>query len=629
MLAGFTGKIYFDGYKASIDDAKVLLQNMHMPEGLYTELKICGALALAAAIPVSTKNAGLDMITIGREDMILAGAGSLYNREELIEELACSHNATDLQLMWAAWQKWGADAPVRIEGDWMLAAYDSSSMELLLARSWGHSSLYFFRGDEFLAFATHPGSLAGLPGIPHEPDIQVITQMLCAVPLAPEATCWKGISQLLPASRIDVKHRRIHEHVWWRPSQVRQIRIKDKREAVDRFSVLYSEAVKKRLRSQSEVGATLSAGLDSSSVCVLAARGLIPYGKVLHTWTAAPRYPDEACSFGSWLTDERTLASKAISAEGNVRHTIVDAAGVSPIESIRMQILRTGRPQVSAANQYWIDKILTLAAESGCSVLLTGQFGNSTVSWSPHKITLLPKWKYYPHTPWKDYLRLVRQKSGRTMRKIRKTIHDCRYSVKQEYPLLNLQFVSSELFRSCTGCVQDTNSVDHASIAEVNMNLFDIWYHNSYWNGVEVRDPTMDIKLTEFLLSLPDSMFFQDGMDRRMMRIGMEGILPDEVRLNKHRGQQSSDIVPRVRNFRHHVLQAIACIESSLLACGLLNIANMRLILQRIIKGETGFDIMKDCSRILLPGLSAGLFLASFDTDFDMTVPLEFGKVYY
>ena len=103
---------------------------------------------------------------------------------------------------------------------------------------------------------------------------------------------------------------------------------------LDRFVSLYSTAVKKRLRTSKEVGATLSSGLDSTSVCILAARGLEPYGKELHSWTSVPHYPNEAFSFGRWMTDEGSLAVKSVTGIKNIKHDIVDAASANPIDSI-------------------------------------------------------------------------------------------------------------------------------------------------------------------------------------------------------------------------------------------------------------------------------------------------------
>lgn len=620
LLTGFVGKLFLDGRYATSGDALQLARCcMSQLPCSQANTNVCGSLAFAVAKANNIGQITDKLDILADENLTLVGSGSVYNREELIQLLESSDDITDLQIMWKAWLKWGNNAPLHLDGDWMFAAYNSQNEELLLARSWGHSSLYFYQGDSFLAFATHPMVLTALPGVPCEPDLNVITKQLCARPVAANSACWKGISQLQPASKMEVCRGKVNEHIWWRPSQIEKIEVKDEQDVLDRFIFLYNSAVIRRLRTSKEVGATLSSGLDSTSVSILAAQGLEPYGKELHAWTSVPHYPDEAVSFGRWLTDESSLAVKSVTNIGNIKHHIMDSADANPIDSILVQILRTGRPQGAVANLYWIDSILNSASDAGCGVLLTGQFGNSTVSWSPDYLTLFPKGKYYPNISWRTYLGMIKYKMIKTLKHIKHNINDIGIEKQVAYPKFNQKYVSSEIFKRNISDVQNVHPTCHADITEVHMGILDTWYHNSFWSGVEVRDPTMDIKLTEFLLSLPDNMFFRDNLDRRMMRLGMQGILPDEVRLNRRRGQQASDIVPRVRQFGEQAEKAVARIDASTLASDLLNIPHMRQILQRIRKGETGLDIMRDCSRVLLPGLSAGFFLATFDTDFKLT----------
>lgn len=621
MLTGFVGKLYLDGRRATVGDALSLAQCMSLLPGSKNDTNICGALAVAAA------NANKEQLEARPNILVdgyyvLVGSGSVYNRDGLIKTLESREGITDLHIMWKAWLKWGKDAPLYLDGDWMFAAYDCRKEELLLARSWGHSSLYFYQGNSFLAFATHPMLLTSLPGVTCEPDINTITHLLCALPVSANSACWKGITQLQPASKMEVCRGKANEHIWWRPSQVEKIEFKKEQDIIERFVSLYSSAVKKRLRTSKGVGATLSSGLDSTSVSILAARELEPYGKELHSWTSVPYYPDEAFSYGRWMTDESSLAVKAITGIKNIKHNLVDTPDANPIDSLLVHILRTGRPQGAVANLYWIDSILNLALDSGCGVLLTGQFGNSTVSWSPNQISLIPKSKYYPNISWKKYLSLVKAKMIKNLRHLKHNINDFGLGKQSGYPVINQKYVLSKAFKRSIHDVRNMRPTNHASMAEVHMGILDTWYHISLWSGVEVRDPTIDVKLTEFLLSLPDNVFFRDNLNRRVIRLGMQDILPDEVRLNKRRGQQASDIVPRVRQFGEQAEKAVAYIEASSLAGDLLNILNMKQVLERIRTGETGFEMMKDCSRVLLPGLSAGLFLASFDTDFNLITPL-------
>ncbi|HWP98706.1 MAG TPA: asparagine synthase-related protein [Syntrophomonadaceae bacterium] len=620
MLTGFLGRLNFDGHDENINSAMTLASNMILPSNCRTEVAVNKGLAVAAAVPQKAEHDGKPLI-MSDDNYVMIGSGSVYNREEIIKLLECADWVNDLELLWLSWHKWGAFSFTRLNGDWMAALYDKNSDQLVLARSWGYSSLYYYRGSNFIAFATHPASLTSLPGVPKNPSIQIVSQILCGLPVIPQATAWQGVYQVQPASQITISRKGAKEKIWWRPSNISPMVDVDEQEAFERFLELYNTAVQQRLRTSREVGATLSSGLDSSSVCFMAARGQAACGKTLHAWTAVPQYPDEAYAGGNWMVDESALVAKAITDIDNIQHRNIQAANINPIESMRTQILRTGRPHRSGANQYWIDCILSLAADLGCGILLTGQMGNSTVSWSPSKVKLLPKGRHYPNIPWKDYLGIIKRQWKGNIVKTKREVIKRGQRPETKYPIVNPNYVRSKQFKMSMKESWDPQH-DHAGWAEVHMNLFDVWFHYSFWSGVEVRDPTIDAQLTEYLLTLPDKLYFRDGLNRRVMRMGMKGIMPDEIRLNKRRGLQSSDIIPRIRQYANHVLQAIAYIEKSQIAKELLNVPRLKLITQRIKQGETGLDIRIECVRDLLPGLSAGLFSAAFDTDYDWNMPL-------
>src|SRR5262249_10502676 len=49
--------------------------------------------------------------------------------------------------------------------------------------------------------------------------------------------------------------------------------------------------------------------------------------------------------------------------------------------------------------------------------------------------------------------------------------------------------------------------------------------------GVELRHPLHDLRLTEYLLSAPGGLFLRGGRRKHLLREAMRGVLPDAVRL--------------------------------------------------------------------------------------------------
>ena len=50
----------------------------------------------------------------------------------------------------------------------------------------------------------------------------------------------------------------------------------------------------------------------------------------------------------------------------------------------------------------------------------------------------------------------------------------------------------------------------------------------SFWK----RDPTNDLRVIRFCLSLPEDQYVQGGLDRALIRRATKKLLPDKIRLN-------------------------------------------------------------------------------------------------
>jgi asparagine synthase (glutamine-hydrolysing) len=80
--------------------------------------------------------------------------------------------------------------------------------------------------------------------------------------------------------------------------------------------------------------------------------------------------------------------------------------------------------------------------------------------------------------------------------------------------------------------------------------------------GLELRDPTGDPRVIECALSIPDELFL-GPMNKWVLRTMMKGKLPDEVRLNKRKGKQSSDLPARMHADRAAMDRILAEMEAS------------------------------------------------------------------
>jgi len=84
------------------------------------------------------------------------------------------------------------------------------------------------------------------------------------------------------------------------------------------------------------------------------------------------------------------------------------------------------------------------------------------------------------------------------------------------------------------------------------------WHAAGAAFGFEVRDPTADIRLVAFCMSVPEDQHVRHGTGRWLLRRAMEGILPPEVQWNTRHGRQGADLVLRLLHHRDEAEETLA-----------------------------------------------------------------------
>jgi asparagine synthase (glutamine-hydrolysing) len=129
--------------------------------------------------------------------------------------------------------------------------------------------------------------------------------------------------------------------------------------------------------------------------------------------------------------------------------------------------------------------------------------------------------------------------------------------------------------------------------------------------GLEVRDPTLDTRLMEFCLAVPDAQYRGHGYDRWLIRRAMQGLLPDTVRLNVRRGRQAADLGHRVLASLPECRSVVERLRRSDLARGVLDVPRLSRVLEAL-QHDVNAETSGQCSTILMPGVMAGMFLLQF-----------------
>ena len=216
---------------------------------------------------------------------VLAIDGRIDNREELIEKIDSLHRGsavtiTDVEIVMAAFLKWGDDFVEHVVGEFALALWDPSRRRLLLARDHiGARTLYFHEDDERLIFSSELEPLLDSARVTLEVNDEFIADYLVYDP-QPGLTAYKHFHSVRPFHAISITNDgKLREWPYWTPSRKKKIRYQKDEEYEADFLDHFKAAVAAPLRSDLPVCADLSGGLDSSAI-VCVADGLIGTCKV-------------------------------------------------------------------------------------------------------------------------------------------------------------------------------------------------------------------------------------------------------------------------------------------------------------------------------------------------------------
>lgn len=558
----------------------------------------------------------------------LTAEARLDNCPELAVELGLLQSEvqppSDGTLIHRAYEKWGAQAPRHLIGDWSFAAWHPEEKRLFLARDhFGNTALYYYSDGRRFAFASSRNALHAL-GLPRR---------LNEFYLACVLTSWSAhhgsqtieldLHRLPPAHTLELVAGSFQIDEYWRLQDVAPLQLSASAEYAEAFLPIYDRAVRDRLRADRGLGVMLSGGLDSGSVTSLAARALLARGGRLKAYTSAPIRDVTHTVDGNRFGDEVPFARAVASSLGNVDLVEIRSLEITPIQGIRRALQIHHEPSHASSNTYWIIDVLSTAARDGVGCMLTGQGGNATISWTgmpfsrrTRRLIAVRRWKAaiqrlaYPHLP-VSWIRAMRHR-----------LHD--HSIDWTHtailPDFALRIRLAEQYIEGTGTT--TNPEEwHSPLQQRYATIMPgrsfggaIWAEYGAAHGLEVRDPTFDKRVMEFVLAVPEREFSgPNGSDRWLIRSAMNGLMPDQVRLSARRGRQAADLGFRLLRAATEVEAALDEIAASHLAREYLGLERMRSVwkaLQQDVNAVTTHQAVT----ILTRGIMAGLFLKQFES---------------
>ena len=475
---------------------------------------------------------------------VITWDGRLDNRAELIRRLrnVLTVGSTDVSIVAAAYEEWGTDCFAKLIGDWALSIWDANTNSLILAKDpIGTRHLYYSLDENQVTWSTILDPLVLFAGKTFALCEEYIAGWFSFFPAA-HLTPYVGIHSVPPSSSVLIRAGKRMIRKYWDFDPDRQVRYRTDPEYEEHFRVVFAEAVRRRLRSDSPILAELSGGMDSSSI-VCMADTIIARGAAEAPRLDTVSYYDD--SEPNW--NERPYFTKVEEKRGRTGCHI----NVGSQESFKFELDSdhfaatpgSGERPNEASRQF-----AACMASQGNRVVLSGIGGDEVTGGvptpAPELEDLLARgqfrrlahqlkvWALNKKKPW-FHLLIEAARGFFPPTLVGVTKH------KRPVPWLNPAFVrrnrpalqgyeSRLKFFGPLPSFQENVSTLEASQRQLACDAL------SSQPTYEKRYPYLDRGLLEFMYAVPREQIVRPGQRRSLMRRALAGVVPDEL-LNRKR----------------------------------------------------------------------------------------------
>jgi len=494
------------------------------PDGVGNEIRGCMGLVHRRLAIIDLSDEGLQPMTNEDKTLWLVYNGEIYNYIELREELIGKghhfHSQSDTEVILHAYEEWGTGCLQRFNGMWAFALWDERTQQLFCARDrFGIKPFYYAEINGSFLFASEIKALLSHPDAGKTPDDEILgTYLTWGVQDHSARTMFDGILQLEPAHALIVTKDGLHTpYRYWEVTINNALRTDtDDLQDANRFLDLLRDATRIHLRSDVAVGTCLSGGIDSSTLTVLInnlIRDEAPSG-----------ISDRQKTFSVVFTDKRFDESRYI--DEIVAVTGVDSHRTEPApeqlgEDIDRLIWVQDEPfgSLSIYAQYCVMRL----AKNNVKVVLDGQGADE----------LLAGYLGYQAS----YIRgLVRSSHhGKALREIAGSLRIHRgFLCSALRQLLTRRTRRNLLTVTVPPVDRYTGSLDEVLRRELcSTNLPALLHYedrNAMAFSIESRVPYLDVRLVEYVASLPLDRKIRNGVTKIALRNAIKGIIPESIR---------------------------------------------------------------------------------------------------
>jgi len=220
-----------------------------------------------------TKHGAQPMVNTDGSAHVITYNGEIYNHVELrrtLEEKGHHFSSRcDTEVILKGYAQWGENVVDHLRGMFAFAIWDTHSQTLFLARDrLGQKPLFYMQDASRILFSSEIKALFAWPDVTRRPNLSSIHKYLTLGYTQGSETGFCDIKRLPPAHTLTIGRNRpaVLRQYWSLPTPQNHNRHPDA-DLKEEFNHLLAEAIEIRKVADVKVGAFLSGGVDSSTVC--------------------------------------------------------------------------------------------------------------------------------------------------------------------------------------------------------------------------------------------------------------------------------------------------------------------------------------------------------------------------
>ena len=470
--------------------------------------------------------------------------GEIYNYQELKSNLIelghQFYSKSDTEVLVHLYEEYGESLSDKLIGMFAFCVYDISNETCIISRDrFGEKPLYYHYEDEVMTYSSEVNSLLQNHRIKRKLDHTSLEYYLTSAYVPEPLTLIEGVKVLPAGKYLKIQKNSFEEKTYFSIDYKSNPKISNEQEAIEHIKPKLENAIRRQAVSDVPLGAFLSGGIDSSTVCTLLQKEM---NTPLNTFTV--RFEESSY-------DESKIA-KEVSEKIGSNHTEITVPNGQFSEEIFWKIIdHVGLPfpDSSAIPSY----LLTKEISKHVKVAISGDGGDEIFAgypvfgwWSElHKLTKIP-----------NLLSNILRESAslgtnfinhNKLRQFNRALEASKYGDRGISYGISRLFLDSEYKKICNRGIDLTNNIffevpdNYNDLSDLRKSMYFRLRHNlrtdmlikvdrmSMANSLEVRAPFLDSDLYEASLDISDDLLYKNNIGKKIIRSMMTESLPDSV----------------------------------------------------------------------------------------------------